>query len=113
VSNRNFRGTVVQIDSLTLTAGPAGAPVLKASVQFASDDGAVHAVASHSFLIDRETNTDGLAPAVAELIRLVTKKVESLHYEQPNESEDEVVVGIVEALKAKTAESPDEPGPQG
>jgi hypothetical protein len=112
MANEGFKGTRIQIDTLTIGAGPTGVPVLKVGVQFASEEGDIHAVASHNFLLDSETSTDGIAPAVAELIRLVTKLVEAKHFIRPNDTESPVLQGIAESLRGKPS-LPDEPGTQG
>jgi hypothetical protein len=81
-------------------------------VQFANEDGTVHAVAQHTFALDPERNEDGLVQAATELLKAVTKKVERVHFARPNDSEDTVLQGIAEALRA-TPKAPDEPGTQG
>lgn len=112
MANEGFKGDRVLIEKLAINPGPAGAPVLVCSVQFAAEDGTVHAVATHSFLLDPEVATDGLVAAVAELMRLLTKRVEAAHFLRPNDAETPIFKGIAETLRGMP-KSPDEPGTQG
>jgi hypothetical protein len=112
MANAEFKGDVVRIEKLTIAGGPAGAPTLVCSIQFTSQDGTVHAVAQHSFLLDPEVSTDGLVPAVAELMRVLTTRIEAVHFARPNDVENPIFQGIAEAVRAMP-KAPDEPGTQG
>lgn len=110
--NDGFKGDRVQIDKLTIGPGPNGAPVALVSVQFAAEDGTIHAVAQHSFLLDPEVATDAVALAATELLRLLTRKVERIHFHRPSEVESSSMRGIMESFRAMP-DTPDEPGSQG
>lgn len=110
--NTGFRGTVVLVERLTIAASQGGPPTIQASVQFAAEDGTVHAVAHHSFLVDPEAPGDELVPALRELIQAVTRRIETIHFSEPRESEQRVLLGIAETLRAASSAT-DEPGTQG
>ena len=112
MSNEGFKGDQVRVEKFSVATGPGGAPVLVVSIQFASEDGTVHAVAQHSFLLDPEVSTDPLAPAVAEVMRLITRRVEEVHFTRPNNASSPVFQGIAESLRGMH-NPPDEPGRQG
>lgn len=99
MANEGFKGDCVLVEKLSVGAGPNGAPVLLANVQFASEDGTVHAVAQHSFLLDAEADEHGIASAVSDLLRLITKRVEALHFERPRDSIYSPVAGIAEVMR--------------
>jgi hypothetical protein len=112
MANEGFKGEQILIDRMAIDSGPGGVPVLSCSVQFAGADGTVHAVATHKFLLDAEVSTDGIAAAANELMRLVVKRVEAMHFVRPNDTESQVLKGIAETLRS-TSQPPDEPGTQG
>ncbi len=111
--NSGFRGDRVLIEKLSVAPGPSGAPVLTCHVQFAAEDGTVHAVAQHSFLLDAEADERGFTPLVSDLVDAVTKHVESIHFSEPQAAERSVLRGIAETLRGEMSTSKDEPGPQG
>ena len=112
MANEGFKGSTILIDKLTVSAGPGRSPVLGCSVQFAAEDGTIHAVAQHSFLLDPDVSPDDLVPVVADLMQRVTKRLEDIHFQQPRDRQNPVLQGIAETLRAMPR-SPDEPGTQG
>lgn len=112
MANEGFKGDRINIGKLTIQANPAGIPVLQCAVQFTGEDGTVHAVANHSFLLDGEVTTDGLAVITAELLKVVTKLVEMAHFLRPNDQPGPVFQGIAEIIHAMPTAT-DEPGSQG
>lgn len=111
MANQGFRGDVVLITRVAVNAGT-GVPVLECSVQFASDNGTIHAVATHQFPLDPELDPDGLAAATNELLARVRRRVEAQHFREPHETERSLLQGIVETLQ-KPSGPRDEPGEQG
>lgn len=107
--NTGFKGTEVLLSRLTLMSSNQ-TPVLAVEVQFASPDGTVHAVCEHSFPLLAE---EALGAAATELVRLITQKVESLHYAEPRDVQSPVLTGIAETLRSTPRSPDDEPGTQG
>lgn len=112
MANQGFKGTKIHIDTLTLSNGPTGMPTLKVGIQFVSEDGIVHAVAQHAYVVDPEVSTDALPVALSEVLRLVTRRIERDHFDTPHDAKTEAFVGIAESIRSKTGAS-DEPGTQG
>lgn len=108
--NAGFRGNTVQIQKLSIEAGSGGVPMVRCSVQFAAEDGTVHAVAEHNFILDLDTESPNLAELVRSLFKEMTKKVETIHFEKPSDHMG-ASRGISELLRDSPA-APDEPGTQ-
>ncbi len=115
--NAGFRGAIVRIPDLTIRAGVEGMPVLQCTVQFAAEDGAVHAMAKHTFPLDADLPDDGLVAAAQQLLVALVRRVEGLHYTSPRDGgdEDTVLRGIAEVLASQEerGHTSDEPGKQG
>jgi hypothetical protein len=112
--NTGFLGERVRISELTILEGGNDTPVLSCNVQFTSDEGVVHGIAKHRFPLDAELNNDGgLSLAAKELLAIVVKRVEAMHFRQPHESGAAVLRGISETLRSQGTTSSDEPGTQG
>lgn len=111
--NEGWKGDNVQIDHCAI-GEEGGKTVLTVHVQFAAEDGTVHAIARHNFLVDPEVQTDAITTFVVELLKALREKVEAIHFAQPRgrDTENPVLKGIVESLREATAGS-DEPGTQG
>jgi hypothetical protein len=113
MANSGFRGDRVHIPSITIKEVN-GLPMLSCAVHFTSEEGAVHAQAAHNFALDVGLPDDaGLTPAAQELLALVIKRVEALHFKAPNDSGTAVLQGIAETLRSQVLTSSDEPGTQG
>lgn len=111
--NEGFLGAVVSIDRVTIEAGPAGIPVLTANVQFAGEEGTVHAVCAHQFILDPEQPADPCAAAARELMRHLVARVEAMHFRVPasQTGAQQVLRGIAETLREAPNDG-DEPGTQ-
>lgn len=112
MANEGFRGDRILIQSLGISPGDGGLPLLTCSIAFSNEDGTIHAVAQHRLLLDAEGDSTGLVAAVTELMQRLTRRVEALHFTRPNETEASVLKGIAEVLGVAPT-TPDEPGSQG
>lgn len=114
MANEGFRGSRVLVDKLSIAPGPGGIPVMTCHVQFASDEGSVHAVARHEFVLDQEVDAgDEVSVAARELLKRCIKRIEGLHFARPDGQQQGVLRGIAETLAGEAAKTSDEPGTQG
>ena len=114
MANESFRGTRVLIDKLSIAPGPGGVPVMTCAIQFTSDEGVVHAVAQHQFVLEQAVGPqDELTAAARELMQRLIKRVEGLHFVRPDGHEQDVLRGIAETLAGTSPRTSDEPGTQG
>lgn len=110
MSNQGFKGVVVQIQEVTIKAGPAGLPILDAAIQFASEEGVVHAITRHALQLDPTEDPLGLSAAARELFLGLTRYIEAMHFDSPlSASRPATIKGILESLRPDS----DEPGTQG
>ncbi len=103
--NQGWKGSVVGIDRCSI-GQEGGKTVISVGVQFLSEDGTVHAVCNHSLLLDPEVQTDEVATSAVAFLQALKRRVEELHFAQPQSSVNTVLTGIAESL----AREGDDPG---
>ncbi len=108
-----FKGTILALEKINIIGGDEAASVV-CRLQFLDQHGHVHAVHTHKLALPMEKEPE-LNDAVNQLIRVLTKTFERLHYNDAGDHASSAIsrpIGIAEALREDLNTTGD-PGEQG